>query len=260
MSEVKTYEVECHGGGEFKGAPALAIFEISQNDAKTIVSTAKHLLAVSALKMERFDYRVRWFENDPFELMTEEELARYKAGGLDLSEVDGVEEITSDLDCLVVYSDSFHYSCRRKHEDQKIESESQPIAALAAHFGLEWDYGYPARYLEAKLDGEEDTRFPVASFEKDRPGSSHMGAYYNWLVGQYEANGIEVGMPELAEMVAFGYAEKFRSVGVHHLDDAVAEAKAREAHNIKEGGLTSQVAYLLEAGGQDVIDGMLKGR
>jgi len=103
----KHYSIECFGGGECLGAPALAEFEIDRETAEFIVRMADFVRSERICKIETYDLRVTWYEDDPADAKLEgkkpnEMLA---AGGR-----------------LAVKEDRFRFLTYRKYYNDEIET------------------------------------------------------------------------------------------------------------------------------------------
>jgi hypothetical protein len=70
MTDAKRYAVECYGGGEGLGAPALAVFDLDRETAAFIVTMARLIRQHQIHKIERYDFRVWYFETAPATIST----------------------------------------------------------------------------------------------------------------------------------------------------------------------------------------------
>lgn len=147
MTDAKRYVTACHGGGEGLGAPALAVFDIDHKTAEFIVAMARLVKAHEIYKVERYDFRARYFETDPCDDLDDGQWRAVEAGpGL----IDHENVVRTDADRLSVTTDEFRFLTYRKYCDDEIETDGQSIAELAAYFDIPWDFKGPDRYLQAK--------------------------------------------------------------------------------------------------------------
>lgn len=138
MPESVHYELSCTGGGDFHGAPALAVFDIDRATANFIIAMAAIVAANDLHKVEKFDYRVSWREDPSIQEMEigegVKELERFSA------EIDGEQrelvEMRSECDCININKTYVWFTCFRRHCDDVINTGDVAIADLAKAFGL----------------------------------------------------------------------------------------------------------------------------
>jgi len=123
----KTFISEVSGGGDFDTVPDKARFVITEGDAKEIIRLAGIVKDNEIYKIEKFDYRVAYFN----------------LGGEDFEETEEVaqrEVVSTDCACLNVSDDEFWFTAFLKNTDIDIHTELFTIKELAEHFGLAFQY------------------------------------------------------------------------------------------------------------------------
>jgi hypothetical protein len=155
MTDAKRYAVECYGGGEGLGAPALAVFDLDRETADFIVRMARLITRYQIYKIERYDFRVWYFETDPRDHLDDPQRTAADADPnlIDLRN-DDQTLMRSEADRLCVTADRFRFLTYRKHCGEEIETAGQSIAALAAHFDIPWEFGNPDGHLQPKHGDE----------------------------------------------------------------------------------------------------------
>lgn len=124
MSNTKLYRTEVRTDHEYDDLPQVAEFVIDENDAKKILSYSNLVKTNDLYKVERFDYRVRYFNSDN----------EATSDGTEAEGDDG--HISTDSDCLNVTATDFWFSASIKHTEVEILTERQRIDDLISHFGL----------------------------------------------------------------------------------------------------------------------------
>ena len=143
------YALDCHGGGSALGAPSLAIATIDRKQARFIIKMADLVVKHGLHKVEQFNNDVWWFDDHPLDGDDDEsppEAADIDPMSIPLENGDD-NLLRTECDSLVVTDDSFFFSCYRKHDDYKIETESVPIHQLAADFSMRWQHPHQAAFL-----------------------------------------------------------------------------------------------------------------
>ncbi|SMH43442.1 hypothetical protein [Azospirillum agricola] len=249
MTDLKRYAVECHGGGEGLGAPALAVFDIERQTAEFIVQMARLIKQHQIHQIERYDFRVWYFETDPRDDLNDRQRTAAEADPslIELRD-DSQALMRSEADRLCVTADRFRFLTYRKHCDDEIETQDQPIAALAVHFAIPWDFAGPDGYLQAEYGDEgEDPRFPRSDWQYEMANGDTALGYFLWLWHRHEAENI--ALPASAIGPVADCVERLTRNGVTDtdLDAMVHDLKSAEAASINNEGLSTQVRYLLEA-------------
>lgn len=141
MGFAKHYETTCSGGGEALGAPALAIFDISDLDAAFILRMAALVRENGLHKVERFDSSVTWLDRAD---SLGEIAGKHPGEEVETFErvLDGETEtllpMRTECDTISITDSEFFFSCYRKHCDELITTDSVPIEEIARHFGLKF--------------------------------------------------------------------------------------------------------------------------
>ncbi|PHV12049.1 hypothetical protein [Chitinimonas sp. BJB300] len=97
IRETKCYRVEVYGGEYLDVEPSMAVFKITASCAREIVRLAELVKANDIYMVERFDYRVEYFQHDP-QCYPEEAIA---AGD--------ENSVRTDCNVLVVTKDDFFF-------------------------------------------------------------------------------------------------------------------------------------------------------
>lgn len=142
MSNVKLFRTEVRTDNDYDEIPQIAEFVIDEDDAKKILSYSKLIKANDLYKVERFDYRVRYLEQD---------LEATSDGAVAIGD-EGY--ISTDVDCLNVTATEFWFSALIKHTDVEILTPRQRIDDLIGHFGLEVCETFevsPVKFNEVRL-------------------------------------------------------------------------------------------------------------
>lgn len=132
MSESLEYKVSVTSDSEYYDSPTYAEFDMSKSDAQEIIRLSRQCADNNWYKIEKFDYRVTYFDEMP--------------EPVDEGEEDELDETDQDLprvDCctLNVCDDVFWFAAYIKHTSIHFRTEHQSIAELAKHFGIEIEAG-----------------------------------------------------------------------------------------------------------------------
>jgi hypothetical protein len=262
MSQTKRYLSDCSGGGEHFGAPALAAFVIDRKTANFIVQMARLVSEHNIAKIEQYDSRAVYFEEDPRDDLTDDEIAAMEADPASFEPDSNNENIMRcEIDRISIRADEFRFLTYRKHCNDEIETEGQSIAELAAFFGISWDFGRRDKHLEAKFgaDGEDD-RYPRSDWRYEVAQNDTKLGYFEWLWHRYESDEItfplsSMGPAETTEHFLSGF--KKNGLAPSELDELVDDYKSEERADINNGGLAAQVAYLVSMGAFAELDALL---
>lgn len=123
-SEPKSYRVPVYGGDDLERAPRVAKFHVTESYAREIVRLAALVTANDLHQVERFDPHADFVQYDP---ETDPE---------DAQEAGEENSVRTECDVLVVTKDEFLFQAYVKHTDDRVQCAAQPIAELAAHFGI----------------------------------------------------------------------------------------------------------------------------
>jgi hypothetical protein len=125
MKEAKAYKADVSSSDEWMDAPSVAVFEVSENDAKDIVRLAGLVKENGLFRVERFDYRVSYLKLDPEDLVDDDD--------------EEENEARVDCDCISVSATEFWFTANEKNTSVEYTVERQSIKELADHFGIEFD-------------------------------------------------------------------------------------------------------------------------
>lgn len=137
MSKFKHYSTEVSCVNEFDESPSTALFVIDEEDAKEIARLAKLVIENGLYRVERADYRVRYFmelleeaDEDDEPVSLEETFKRFFDENGDGLRTEG--------DCISVGSGEFWFSANAKNSSSEYVTAHHPIKELADHFGIEF--------------------------------------------------------------------------------------------------------------------------
>ena len=126
MDNSKTFRTEvCCDNDNYNDIPTVVEFTIEEATAAEIIRLAAIVKANDLYKVEKFDYRARYFKHDP-----EEDPEDAKLAGEE-------NEFRTEADVLNVGDREFWFSAYIKHTDIRILSEQQRIDDLVRHFASE---------------------------------------------------------------------------------------------------------------------------
>lgn len=126
-AETKSYRVAVHGGDYLDRAPRIAKFEVTETYAREVVRLAALVVANDLHQVERLDCRADYMQFDP------------ETNPEDAQEAGEDNAVRTECDVLVVSKDEFLFEAYVKHTDERVKCSAQPIAELAAHFGISLD-------------------------------------------------------------------------------------------------------------------------
>lgn len=119
----KTYRTEVRTDSDYDEVPSVAVFAIDEDTAREIITLAALVKDNKLYKVEKFDYRARFYCSVPEEDPEEAE--------------DAGEEERTEADTLNVSESEFWFSAYLKHTNVEVLTEKQPIVDLFVHFGFD---------------------------------------------------------------------------------------------------------------------------
>lgn len=120
----KHYRTGVRSDSDHDELPEVVAFSIDETTAREIVRLAALVKANGIYKVEKFDYRARYYQRDIGE-------------GPDVPEIQGEDnDVRTDADCLNVSETDFWFSAYLKHCDVDIRGERQRVCELIDFFGI----------------------------------------------------------------------------------------------------------------------------
>lgn len=129
MSNAKQYSTDVSCSDEWVESPETATFAIDKETAEDIIKLSQLVRDNGLYKVEKFDYRVTYYKQNPEDLEDDE---------VDDADDDASNEVRTDCDCISVSGDEFWFSACTKNTSIEYVTSHQPIKELADHFGIEF--------------------------------------------------------------------------------------------------------------------------
>lgn len=199
----KLYRAEAHGGGDLFDEPSVAVFQVDEKLARDIIKFASLVRANDVYGIERFEDHADYFQHDP---ETE-----------DAQEAGEENKIRTERGCLVVTDDAFFFRAYVRHSSLSVECESQSVAELAQHFGIQFGEPLSSEKISSQL-------------QQALPG----------------ADGYEKGYKDALESIALTLTQK---IAEPILDEAINTALDAYANNTDEAQTPAPRVLVVVKGG-----------